>query len=33
MALDYLADPVLFTRGEYPRIDSLPVGAMRKEAS
>jgi hypothetical protein len=22
MALDYLADPALFTRGEYPRIDS-----------
>ncbi len=31
MALD--ADPALFARGEYPRIDSLPVGAMRKEAS
>jgi 2-hydroxychromene-2-carboxylate isomerase len=33
MALDYLAEPALFTRGEYPRIDSLPVGAKRKEAS
>ena len=33
MVLDYLADPALFARGEYPRIDSLPVGAMRKEAS
>jgi 2-hydroxychromene-2-carboxylate isomerase len=33
MALDYLADPEMFTRGEYPRIDSLPVGAMRKETS
>ncbi|MEZ5615336.1 MAG: 2-hydroxychromene-2-carboxylate isomerase [Rhodocyclaceae bacterium] len=31
MALDYLAEPALFTRGEYPRIDSLPVGAARKE--
>ena len=33
MALDYLADPALFGRGEYPRIASLPVGAVRKEAT
>lgn len=33
MALDWLADPRMFARGEYPRSDSLPVGAMRKEAS
>ena len=33
MALDYLADPALFGRGEYPRIASLPVGAARKEAT
>lgn len=31
MALDYLADPALFARGEYARIESLPVGAARKE--
>ena len=31
MALDYLADPAMFARGEYARIDSLPVGAARKE--
>ena len=33
MALDYLADPALFGRGEYPRIASLPIGAARKEAT
>ncbi len=31
--LDYLADPALFARGEYARLDGLPVGAARKEAS
>lgn len=30
MALDYLADPAMFTRGEYARLDGLPVGAARK---
>lgn len=32
MALDCLADPARFSRGEYVRIDSLPVGAARREA-
>ena len=32
MALDYLADPARFSRGEYARLDGLPVGAARKEA-
>ncbi|MBA3902308.1 MAG: 2-hydroxychromene-2-carboxylate isomerase [Rhodocyclaceae bacterium] len=32
MALDYLADPARFSRGEYARLDDLPVGAARKEA-
>lgn len=33
LALDYLADPAMFTRGEYARLDDLPVGAARKEAT
>lgn len=33
MALDYLADPARFAAGEYARIESLPVGAARKEVS
>jgi 2-hydroxychromene-2-carboxylate isomerase len=33
MALDWLADPARFAAGEFARIDSLPVGAARKEAS
>ena len=33
MALDFLADPAMFARGEYTRVDDLPVGAARKEAS
>jgi 2-hydroxychromene-2-carboxylate isomerase len=33
MALDYLADPALFARGEYTRVDDLPVGAARKEVA
>lgn len=33
MALDYLADPALFSREAYARIDSLPVGAARKEVA
>jgi 2-hydroxychromene-2-carboxylate isomerase len=33
MALDYLADPAMFTRGEYTRVDDLPVGAARKEVA
>lgn len=32
MALDYLADPARFARGEYARLDALPVGAARKES-
>lgn len=32
MALDYLADPAMFARGEYTRLDGLPIGAARKEA-
>jgi 2-hydroxychromene-2-carboxylate isomerase len=32
MALDYLADPARFARGEYTRLDALPVGAARREA-
>jgi 2-hydroxychromene-2-carboxylate isomerase len=32
MALDYLADPARFSRGEYARLDDLPVGAVRREA-
>lgn len=32
MALDYIADPEKFARGEYARLDGLPVGAARKEA-
>ena len=33
MALDYLADPALFSGVAYARIDSLPVGAARKEVA
>ena len=33
MALDWLADPARFAAGEFARIESLPVGAARKEAS
>lgn len=33
MALDYLADPARFAAGEFARIDTLPVGAARKEVS
>ncbi|MCZ7653194.1 MAG: DsbA family protein [Rhodocyclaceae bacterium] len=33
MALDYVADPARFSRGEYARLDALPVGAARKEIS
>jgi len=33
MALDYLADPVRFSGGEYARLDGLPVGAARKEVA
>jgi 2-hydroxychromene-2-carboxylate isomerase len=33
MALDYLADPAMFARGEYTRVDDLPVGAARKEVA
>lgn len=32
MALDYLADAARFSRGEYGRLDGLPVGAARREA-
>ena len=31
MALDYLADPARFARGEYARLDGLPIGAARRE--
>lgn len=31
MALDYLDDPAMLKRGEYQRLDTLPVGAARKE--
>ena len=33
MALDYLADPARFAAGEFARIETLPVGAARKEVS
>lgn len=33
MALDYVADPARFSRGEYARLEALPVGAARKEIS
>lgn len=33
MVLDYLADPALFSRDAYARIDALPVGAARKEVA
>jgi len=28
----FAADPALFKRGEYARVDALPTAAMRKEA-
>ena len=33
MALDFLADPAMFKRSEYARLDALPVGAARKEVA
>ncbi len=30
MALDYLADPGLFARGELERVSNLPIGTARK---
>jgi len=33
MALDWLADPAKFARGEFARLDDLPVGAARKEVA
>ena len=30
MLLDYLADPKLFSRGEMARIDSIPMGVVRR---
>ena len=29
MLADYLADPAMFTRDDYPRIDDLPIGLQR----
>lgn len=33
MALDWIDDPTRFARGEYARIDALPVGAARRGVS
>lgn len=32
MLLDYLGDPEMFKKGEFGRLDDLPVGAARKES-
>jgi 2-hydroxychromene-2-carboxylate isomerase len=32
MMRDYAADPALFTRGEFARVDALPAAAMRRSA-